>query len=244
MKAWGFEGVRTWTILVALLGGVLASPALAAASGRAVTFASADGTSISAELFEASPRPAPGVVLVHMLSRNKGDWGNLGDRLQDAGLTALAIDLRGHGNSSGSAQSLPDMVQDVQAAVRWLSARQGVRPEAIGIVGASLGASLAMLAAAELPSVRALALLSPALDYRGLRADASVLKQIGGRAIWLAAATDDPYALRTVREIAADPSGPREQRLATGAAHGTRMLGADAEMGRALVDWLRRSLLS
>jgi alpha-beta hydrolase superfamily lysophospholipase len=236
--------VGTWTILIAMLAGVLAAPAHAEASGRPVTFASADGTSIAAELFEASPRPAPGVVLVHMLSRNKGDWGNLGDRLQDAGITALAIDLRGHGNSSGSALSLPDMVQDVRAAVLWLSARQGVRPDAIGIVGASLGASLAMLASADLPAVRVLALLSPSLDYRGLRADSAVLKQIGGRAIWLAAATDDPYALRSVREIAANASGPRDERLVNGQAHGTRMLGADAELGRSLVDWLRRSLLS
>ncbi len=236
--------MRTWARLTVMLAGVLAAPAPAAASGRAVTFASADGTSIAAELFEASPRPAPGVVLVHMLSRNKGDWGNLGDRLQDAGLTALSIDLRGHGHSSGSAQGLPDMVQDVRSAVLWLSARQGVRPDAIGIVGASLGANLAMLAAAELPAVRVLALLSPSLDYRGLRADAAVLKQIGDRAIWLAAATDDPYALRTVKSIAAEGSGPREQRLVEGRAHGTRMLGADAELGRALVDWLRRSLLS
>lgn len=221
----------------------LAAAVPAPAAGRSVTLASTDGTVLAAELYEASARPAPGVVLVHMLSRSRGDWGPLGERLQDAGLTALALDLRGHGESGG-ARDLPSMVQDVRAAVSWLSARQGVRPDAIAIVGASLGASLAMLAAAELSSVRALALLSPAMDYRGLRVDGATLKLAGSRPVWLAASSDDPYAIRTMRDIAAEPSGPREQRFASGPAHGTRLFAADPDLARALVDWLRRSLLS
>lgn len=216
----------------------------AEASGRAVTFTSEDGTTLAGELFEASSRPAPGVVLVHMLSRSKSDWGSLGDRLQDAGLTALAIDLRGHGNSSGSAQSLPDMVQDVRAAAKWLAARPGVRPGSIGLVGASLGANLSLLAAVELPAVRAIALMSPSLDYRGLRTDTGLLKRIGDRPIWMAASTQDPLALRTLKDFAAETSGTREQRLAEGVAHGTQLFTVDPDLGRALVDWLHRSLLS
>ena len=53
---------------------------------------------------------------------------------------------------------------------QWLATRARTsRPDAIGVVGASLGANLALLAAADLPLVRAIALLSPSLDYRGLR---------------------------------------------------------------------------
>ena len=214
------------------------------AGGRAVSLTSTDGIILTAELYEASSRPAPGVVLVHMLSRTKADWEALANSLQDAGLTALAIDLRGHGGSAGSAQSLPEMERDVRAAVLWLSTRQGVRPGAIGLVGASLGANLALRAAVDLPAVKALALLSPSLDYRGLRADAGLLKKLGARPIWMAASTEDPLALRTLREFAAEPSGPREQRLAQGLAHGMALLSVDPEMGRVLVDWLRRSLLS
>ena len=191
----------------------------AEASGRAVTIPSFDGITLSAELFEAGSRPAPAVVLIHMLTRNKSDWGGLPDRIQDAGITALAIDLRGHGGSSGSAQTLADMVQDVRAAVQWLATRQGVRPGSIGLVGASLGASLSLLAAVELPSVRAIALLSPSLDYRGLRTDVSLIKRMAGRALWLAASAEDPLALRTIRDFAAETSGPREQMISTTVAH-------------------------
>ncbi len=231
---------RALLLLLALLFAASTSEA----SSRAVSFPSLDGTNLAGEVFEASSRPAPAVVLVHMLTRSKADWGSLPDRIQDAGITVLTFDLRGHGGSSGSPQALPDMVQDVRAAVQWLAARQGVRPGSIGLVGASLGASLSLLATVELPPVRAIALLSPSLDYRGLRTDANLVKRIGGRAMWFAASAEDPLALRTLRDFAAETSGPREQMISHAVAHGTALLERDADVGRALVDWLRRSLLS
>jgi hypothetical protein len=86
--------------------------------------------------------------------------------------------------------------------------------------------------------------LSPSLEYRGLRTDLAVIKRIGARPLWLAASTADPLALRTVRGFAAETSGPREQHVSSVAAHGTQLLDRDADVTRALVDWLRRSLLS
>ena len=112
------------------------------------------------------------------------------------------------------------------------------------IVGASLGASLALLAVAQVPQVRAIALLSPSLDYRGLRTDNSLIKRLGARSIWLAASDQDPLALRSLRDIAAEPSGPREQHVSSVLAHGTVLLDKDGDVARSLVDWLRRSLLS
>ncbi len=225
-----------------LLGVLLAAPVEAA--GSPVRFVSTDGTTLAGEFFEAANRPSPGVVLVHMLSRHKGDWRGLPDRIRDSGITALTIDLRGHGGSSGSAADLKEMIQDVRAAVRWLASRGNVRPDAIAIVGASLGASLALLAAAELPQVRAIGLLSPSLDYRGLRTDTGLVKRLGSRSLWLAASMDDPLALRTLRDFAAESSGPREQMVSSAAAHGTMLLDRDGDVFRGLVDWLRRSLLS
>src|SRR5262245_20078045 len=135
------QAVVTW---LALFVG-----ASSVAAGRAVTLTAPDGVSLAGMLYEASSRPAPAVVLVHMLGRSKDEWGPLAERLQDAGVTALAIDLRGHGHSAGNGAELPLMVGDVQAAISWLSQRPGVRVGALGVVGASLGANLAALAAAD-----------------------------------------------------------------------------------------------
>lgn len=215
----------------------LATPARAA--GRSVTFNSGDGTQLAATLYEPSSRPSPAVVLVHMLGRSKDDWQDVAERLEDAGIMVLALDLRGHGRSSGSMAMLPPMVGDVASAVAWLAARPNARPGSIAIVGASLGANLAALAAADLPSVHALVLVSPSLDYRGLRLDAATMKKIGARPTLMLASMQDPYALRTLRELMTEGSG-REQRLSNAAAHGTNLLAADSDLARALVEWLRR----
>jgi dienelactone hydrolase len=135
------------------------------------------------------------------------------------------------------------MAQDVRAAVLWLASRPGVRPDAIGIAGASLGASFALQVAAEQPSVRSLALLSPSLDYRGVRINKALVHKYGARPLWLLASSEDPYALRTIHELAEDTSGIREERVAAAAAHGTNLLTADPGLIPALVDWFRRTLI-
>lgn len=228
-----------------LVGSWLGASAVAAsAAGRPVSLPSADGTMLAGTLHEADARPAPGVVLVHMLHRSRSDWDEVAGRLAAAGITALAIDLRGHGGSAGSADALPDMVRDVTAAVQWLATRPNLRPEAVAVAGASLGANLALMAAAELPGVRAVAAISPSLDYRGVRAGPDLMRGIGDRPVWLAASTEDPLALRTLKELAAAGAGSREQYLSPAAAHGTKLLEADGNLSRALVDWLRQRLLS
>jgi alpha-beta hydrolase superfamily lysophospholipase len=228
---------RALLIVAAVL---VAVPAWAA--GRVVNLAATDGTPLVGMFYESSARPAPGVVLVHMLGRSKDDWALFAERLQSAGLTVLAIDLRGHGRSGGNASDLTAMVSDVQAAVGWLAAHPSVRPLPIGIVGASLGANLAGIVAADSPVVRAVALVSPSLDYRGLRLDASVMKKIGDRPVWLTASAEDPYAVRSVKELAGE-NASREQRLSAVRAHGTSLFNADHDLARGLVDWLRLRLI-
>ena len=212
------------------------------AAGRPVAFAAKDGTPLTGQLFEASQRPAPGVVLVHMLGRSKDEWTWMAERLQDAGATVLTVDLRGHGESGGSAGSLSAMVNDVAAAIEWLAARPNIRPSSVAVVGSSLGANLAALASANHGTVRAVALISPSLDYRGVRLDVAAMKRLGSRPVWLAASTEDPYALRTIKELLT--SGPgREQAISPVRGHGTNLLSADADLARGLLDWLRRTLI-
>jgi pimeloyl-ACP methyl ester carboxylesterase len=110
-------------------------------------------------------------------------------------------------------------------------------------VGASLGASLALIAAADVPGVRGVALISPSADYRGVRLDGAARKY-GSRPLLLVASSADPYAMRTVRALAGEDRPRCEQRLSAVAAHGAHLLERDPEVASAVVDWLRRTLLS
>jgi hypothetical protein len=84
--------------------------------------------------------------------------------------------------------------------------------------------------------------LSPGLDYRTLRTEAA-FRKYGERPALLLAGSNDPYALRSARELAAGGAGVREIRILENAGHGTMMLKSDHDLGRLLVDWFQRTLL-
>ncbi len=233
------HGLATCAALLVALAA--ASPASAAS--RAVQLRTSDGIGLAAALYDAPTGPAPAVVLVHMLTRTKEDWREFAERLQATGITALALDLRGHGQSEGAAAPTSAMALDVRAALGWLAGRSEVKSGSVAIVGASIGATLALMAAAEVPSVRGVALLSPAADYRGLRLDAAG-RRYGGRPMFLAASAEDPYALRTIKGLVSETQPAHEQRVSAIVAHGSHLIDRDPDVASALVDWLRRTLSS
>jgi dienelactone hydrolase len=217
-----------------------ASADVRGAAARAVTFRTDDGRSVTALLFEADQRPAPAVVLVPMLGKSREDWQATGQRLSEANITALAIDLPST-TLPEDPKALSGWAHDVTAAVVFLASRPEVRPDAIGIAGASLGANLAAVAAASYSRVRSLALVSPSLDYRGVRIEAA-MRQYGARPALLIASNHDPYAARTVRDLAKDAPGIRETQWSEATAHGSVLLAEDGELVRRLVEWFQRTL--
>jgi len=212
----------------------------ARASVRSVSFRAEDGRTINALIAEAETKPAPAVVLVPMLGRSKDDWQNEAQRFAEANITALAIDLPGSQLPSNPGE-LSVWTRDIQSAVAYLASRPEVRPGAIGVAGASLGANLAAIAAAGNPQIRSVALVSPSLDYRGVRIEAA-MRQLGERPALLVASTQDPYAARSVRELGKGGPGLREMRWSEQPAHGTVLLSRDGDVVRDLVQWFQRTL--
>ena len=206
----------------------------AGAQGR-VTFRAEDGAILTGAYYEPSHRPAPGIVLLHMLRRSHADWDEVASELSDAGFAVVSVDYRG-GDELGA------YALDVRAAKAFLRERSDVIPGRIGLAGASIGANLAVLDAASDPGVLSIALLSPGIDYKGLRTEAA-MKKYGARPALLAGSTKDPYAARTIRHLTTIGPGLREVRLTDAVAHGTVLLSSDPELIPALVDWFKRTLL-
>jgi len=145
---------RNLAVLLALF--VLAPLAAAAQAPKDVSFPTADGGSVDADLYGTGTR---GVVFAHGAIFNKQSWKPLAERMAARGFRALAIDFRGYGASrAGSDPNALD--QDVIAAVRWLHA-QGVK--SVSVVGGSMGGGAAGKAATEVPAgaIDKLVLLSP-----------------------------------------------------------------------------------
>jgi dienelactone hydrolase len=134
------------------------------------------------------------------------------------------------------------MVKDVMAAVSFLRGRGDVQPDRIGLIGASLGANLAVAAGASDPSIKTIALLSPTLDYRGLRIEQSARKY-APRPMLIVTSREDAYAVRTARELTkGNTAANREHVVFDQAGHGTTMLSRDGSLIRLLVEWCRRTL--
>jgi pimeloyl-ACP methyl ester carboxylesterase len=241
------RAVSPAVLLAAALASTFALSEPLAARSQRVTFRTDDGLTLAAIWYEpsravvtiASP---PAVILVHMLQRSKRDWDPLATRLAGEGVGALALDLRGHGESPGNAHDYPGMASDLRAARRFLGSRGEVNAGRVGIVGASLGATLAAQASAEDASIAAAVLLSPSLDYRGVRIE-PFLRKFGARPLLLVASDDDGYAARSMRDLQKVGGGIRETIVLSHAGHGTAMLQNDPDLSRRLVEWLRRTLL-
>ena len=211
------------------------------AAGHAVTFRAPGGALVNGLMMDAHDRPAPAVVLVPMLGRPKDDWQAIAQRLADANINALAIDLPSTTMPADQA-ALLTWHEGVIGAVAYLATRSGdVRPDAIGVAGASLGANLTLVAAAADPRIRSIALVSPSLDYRGVGIE-SLMARYGGRPALLMASVHDPYAARSVRALARDASGARELRWSAIPAHGSVLLSRDADLVRSLVEWFQQTL--
>src|SRR5687768_16509320 len=103
----------------------MALPPPASAATLRVTIRTDDGVALAATWYEPSSRPGPAVILVHMLTHTRREWEAFAQRLSSEGIGALAIDLRGHGESGRTAvaDGVPAdysaMVQDVRAARRF-----------------------------------------------------------------------------------------------------------------------------
>jgi len=217
------------------------------ASPEAVRFATDDGWELGATFWPAPVAGKPAAILLHMLPADRHSYDDFGPKLALAGFNVLAVDSRGHGESlkhgggteeysSFDAAAFNDSVKDVAAAKTFL---QGKRADVsrLVIVGASIGANFALLHAAADADVKGVVLLSPGLDYHGVKTE-DAMKAYAGRPCYLVASDEDsPSAacIGKLKEIA--PAA--DFRMFHNAGHGTNIFGAEPKLEGELVEWLR-----
>lgn len=118
----------------------------------------------------ADPAGAPAVVVCHGFTGNRaldGHTAPLAQALAEQGITTLAIDFAGSGESTEpfTAYTPESMQSDLSSAVNYLLNTVGSDPRSIGLLGHSMGGRAVTLFLSS--SVRAAALWAPA-DGTGL----------------------------------------------------------------------------
>ena len=151
-------------------------------------------------------RAGPAVVLLHGFGSCSFLWRAVAPRLADAGYTALAIDLLGHGESDRPVDVSYGLGAQAEYVERALTA---LRLSQVTIVGQDMGALVGLLVAAQRPERSArLALLEP-LDPDDLPGPAirslqrtSALSALTANALFGARPLLEPF----LRGAVADPS--------------------------------------
>ncbi len=236
-----------------LLALLAAGPSFADAQdlpGSAVELKTRDGWTLKARHL-----PGKGLtfILLHSRGRRREDWLRLARALSRAGHGALGLDLRGHGESTlgPEGQSLTwrkfkatraendyaDMLQDIQAAVAYLTS-QGVPEERIGLIGNEVGGSLALKYAAVHPQVPILVLLSPGMSYSEIPT-VNAMRAYKDRPILLVYSELDRTSAKAtpiLYEFARRSAGERNATILAVKPSGPRLL--DSELSRRIVDWI------
>jgi len=157
----------------------------------------------------------PAVVCVPMLGKTKETYDEFTAHLSEIGIASLAIDVRGHGEStmggtlrygSFKPKDWQDCIKDINAAFGWLSNRNDIDKRHIGLVGASIGANFVLIIGAR-EEVSMVVALSPGMDYHGV-APRDAASKIKGKPVYLAATKGDKYSADSVNTLlqSMDPS--------------------------------------
>ena len=216
-----------------------------------INFTTQDGVVISGDFYSVE-NPSGYVLLLHMMPAVKESWQELAKACNEAGLSALAIDFRGHGESNtkvdGTKFNYKDFtdeqqqskILDIRGAMDWLRSH-GADDEKIAVIGASIGANLALQYLAENHKVPTAVLMSPGLDFRGVKTDESVRKLGAEQSFMCIAALDDKYSYETCRDLDQLTQVRRENVQLAEAGHGTHMFNEPGLVAR-VVEWVKERL--
>jgi pimeloyl-ACP methyl ester carboxylesterase len=213
-----------------------------------------DGVEIAASFYAPKDRDAPALVLVHQLGATRAEWQPIITALRaDRDYAILAIDLRGHGESIKTKdghtldwQKFTDadwhkLPQDVHAAFDWLRANKTIAPRSVGGIGSSIGGSALIIHAAPQATVRAIALLSPGLEYKGLHIR-SAFTRCQHRPVLMVAAEGDARSFETLATLEKIAGHRTHFVRLDGSAHGTKMAAEHADLTQKIVEFFRKNL--
>jgi dienelactone hydrolase len=231
----------------------LVAPAQQPPAARVIDLKASDGLVLKGTYFAAA-KPGPGVLLLHQCNRQRKVWEGLAGQLAAAGINVLTMDLRGFGESDGTpfdklapqenaqiqAEKWPG---DIDTAFQYLVSQPGVKPDVIGVGGASCGVNNSIQTARRHPAeVKSLVLLSGSTDLSGRQ----FLRQASQLPALFSVADDDEFRptveiMPWLFSVSSNP-GKKYVHYATGG-HGADMFAVHPDLRSTIVDWYVATLI-
>ena len=205
-----------------------------------------DGKKLAANLFE-STNARGGVVFLHMMPATKSSYTDLAQRFQNLGWEGIAVDFRGHGASDGGPEGYLEFSDlqhqekylDIDAAVNYLKSRH-IDESDIAIIGASIGANLALKYLVQSKGIKSAILLSPGLNYRGITTKDLATRLVSEKRVLFVGSEDDNYTKECIEELyGLVPEGvEKKKQIYKDAGHGTTMLERNADCAEIIINFI------
>ncbi|MFL5767521.1 MAG: alpha/beta hydrolase [Actinomycetota bacterium] len=193
------------------------------AGSHPVVFHAPDGIRLEGRVFGSGDI---GVVLSHMFPADQRSWWPFAATLADDGYLVLTFDFRGYcpgGNAgcSGGSKDIPKISEDVAAAASYL---RNAGAKRIMLIGASMGGTASLLAAAQ-PEVApsAIVTLSAPLSFEGLTIDPTTLQNVEAPKLFIAG-NGDTTAAQAAQQLYDQALGSRRIEIVPTDDHGTDLL--------------------
>jgi len=215
-----------------------------------ISFKTDDGITIVGDFYPVESAKAF-VLLLHMMPATKETWKEFASALSGRGIASLAIDERGHGESTEGGklnhheftdQEQQMKIHDVRGALAWL-ADKGASDSNTVVVGGSIGANLTIKIMGDRPEIKTGVALSPGLNYRGVKTDKLIKRIADDQKILLVASDDDTHrafeGIKALHELRPDVTEKIEEKKI---GHANDMLDAKPELIGTVVDWIEARL--
>lgn len=135
---------------------------------KPIEFTGADGNRLAADLWDGRGHP---VLLLHGGGQTRHAWDMTARRIADAGMRAITVDLRGHGESEWAESgdySFTAYGADAAAVIRQTAERFHAAPSAVGASLGGLSALIAQLDHGPLLESLILVDITPRMDVGGV----------------------------------------------------------------------------
>lgn len=212
-----------------------------------VALTTADGVAIKGDYYRPPVEKSPAILLLHDPGGQRSDWQFVASQLMDQGFAALAIDLRGYGESGGLANG-KHTDADVAVAIDFLKAQAEVDSGGIIIIGAGGGSWWALVYAAAHPDIRGLAMMTPGIrNNKEVRRQLATLMSAYGNRPFFVAVSDhvgnhDPDAVEVAKLLDKLASGPHQIIILHDWGRGTDLLMQENGLFKQLLAWIRTAV--
>ena len=209
-----------------------------------IEFSTSDGWVLHGDLYTANAWK-PYLILVTSTNQDRTPYRPFAEDMHKKGYGILSYDTRGSGQSTVkngkvvtklSDEMVINSTRDIQAAIDTLGARN-MTNNGVVIVGAALGANIAILVAKNDTRVKDLVLLSPSLNYNSVKPFRSLQLYTGG--LYLIADKGDGMTYTSCLEFQGNATlaKPVNTLYPAGTLRGTPLLGQSGVQSK-IEDWI------